>query len=66
VDGPTTAGGDARTGDPTKRHRHDVGAVDHGPRATAAITRGVQGVLGLAIAGTLGLVIYAVVLAASG
>jgi hypothetical protein len=52
-------------GDPTKRHRHDVGAVDHGPVSTAAITRGIQGVLGLAILGTLGLTIYAIVLAAT-
>jgi hypothetical protein len=51
--------------DPTKRHRHDVGLVDHGPKTTEAITRGVQGVLGLAIAATLALVGYAVYLAAS-
>jgi hypothetical protein len=49
--------------DPARRHRHDVGAVDHGPRSTEPITRGIQGVLGLAIAATLALVVYVVVLA---
>jgi hypothetical protein len=53
-------------GDPTKRHRHDVGAVDHGPKSTEEITRGIQGVLGLAILGTLALVLYAVVVVATG
>jgi hypothetical protein len=53
-------------GDPTKRHRHDVGAVDHGPKSTVDITRGIQGVLGLAILATAGLVVYAVVLVATG
>jgi hypothetical protein len=52
--------------DPTKRHRHDVGAVDHGPRSTEGITRGIQGVLGLAILATALLVAYVVVLAISG
>jgi hypothetical protein len=57
---------DGRPRDPTKRHRHDVGAVDHGARTTEPITRGIQGVLGLAILGTLGLTVYAIVLAAAG
>lgn len=52
--------------DPAKRHRHDVGAVDHGPKATEAITRGIQGVLGLVIIATLGLFGYVVYLAARG
>jgi len=52
--------------DPTKRHRHDVGAVDHGPESTEGITRGIQGVLGLAILATVGLVVYALVVAIGG
>lgn len=52
--------------DPTKRHRHDIGLVDHGPRSTEGITQGIQGVLGLAIAATLALVGYVVFLAAAG
>ena len=48
--------------DTTKRHRHDVGKVDHGPHSTEMVTRAIQFVLGAAIAGSAGLVVYAVVL----
>lgn len=44
--------------DPTKKHRHDIGAVDHGPISTEATTRSIQGVLGVCIVLSVALLIY--------
>jgi hypothetical protein len=44
-----------------KKHRHDLGHEDHGPKLAAGTTRGIQILLGLWIALTLCLVIYALV-----
>jgi type IV secretory pathway TrbD component len=43
-----------------RKHRHDLGHEDHGAKLAAGTTRGIQIMLGLWIALTLGLVIYAV------
>ncbi|HWM85941.1 MAG TPA: hypothetical protein VNO33_08880 [Kofleriaceae bacterium] len=50
--------------DPKKKHRHDVGQPDHGAVSTEGMTRSIQGLLLLLIAGSAALVVYAVVLAA--
>ncbi len=47
--------------DERKKHRHDLGQEDHGPKLAAKTTRTIQALLGLWIALTLGLVIYALV-----
>ena len=47
-----------------KKHRHDLGQEDHGSKLAAGTTRAIQGLLGLWIALTLGLVVYALVDAA--
>jgi hypothetical protein len=44
-----------------KKHRHDLGHEDHGPKLAAATTRGIQILLGLWIALTLVFVLYALV-----
>ena len=44
-----------------KKHRHDLGHEDHGPKLAARTTRGIQTLLGLWIALTLVLVVYALV-----
>lgn len=44
-----------------KKHRHDLGEEDHGPKLAARTTRGIQTLLGLWIALTLVLVLYALV-----
>jgi hypothetical protein len=44
-----------------KKHRHDLGHEDHGPKLAAKTTRGIQTLLGLWIALTLVLVVYALV-----
>lgn len=44
-----------------KKHRHDLGHEDHGPKLAASTTRGIQTILGLWIALTLGLVVYALI-----
>jgi hypothetical protein len=44
-----------------KKHRHDLGHEDHGPKLAARTTRGIQTLLGLWIALTLVLVIYAMI-----
>ena len=44
-----------------KKHRHDLGQEDHGPKLAAGTTRAIQTLLGLWIALTLGLVVYALV-----
>ena len=48
-------------GTPRRKHRHDLGHEDHGPKLAAGTTRAIQGLLGLWIALTLGLVVYALV-----
>ena len=45
--------------DPNKKHRHDVGAVDHGPTSTERTTKAIQVVMGTSIALTIALLIYA-------
>ena len=47
--------------DDRKKHRHDLGQEDHGPKLAAGTTRAIQTLLGLWIALTLGLVVYALV-----
>lgn len=48
-------------GTPRRKHRHDLGHEDHGPKVAAGTTRAIQALLGLWIALTLGLVVYAMV-----
>jgi hypothetical protein len=43
------------------KHRHDLGHEDHGAKLAAGTTRGIQMLLGLWIALTFGLVVYALV-----
>lgn len=52
---------DEIAGTPRKKHRHDLGHEDHGPKLAAKTTRGIQTILGLWIALTLALVVYALV-----
>ncbi len=47
--------------DPDKKHRHDVGALDHGPVTTESVTKTIQVILGLSIVGTAALMVYALV-----
>lgn len=49
------------TNEPRRKHRHDLGQEDHGPKLAAGTTRAIQGLLGLWIALTLGLVVYVLV-----
>jgi len=51
----------ARPAGPLRKHRHDLGHEDHGPKLAAGTTRAIQGLLGLWIALTLVLVVYAMV-----
>lgn len=44
-----------------RKHRHDLGHEDHGPRMAAGTTRAIQTLLGLWIALSLVLVVYAFV-----
>jgi hypothetical protein len=44
-----------------KKHRHDLGQEDHGPKLAAGTTRAIQTLLGLWIALTLVLVVYVLV-----
>jgi len=48
-------------GTPRRKHRHDLGHEDHGSRLAAGTTRAIQTLLGLWIALTLLLVVYALV-----
>jgi hypothetical protein len=48
-------------GTPRRKHRHDLGQEDHGPKLAAGTTRTIQALLGLWIALTLVLVVYALV-----
>ena len=52
--------------EPRKKHRHDLGQEDHGPKLAAGTTRAIQTLLGLWIALTVGLVVYALVDASRG
>jgi len=45
--------------DPNKKHRHDVGDVDHGPTATERTTKSLQVVMGVSILLSIALLIYA-------
>lgn len=51
-------------GTPRHKHRHDPGQEDHGPKLAARTTHAIQALLGLWIALTLALVVYALVDAA--
>lgn len=44
-----------------KKHRHDLGQEDHGPVVAVGTTRAIQTLLGLWVALTLALVVYALV-----
>jgi hypothetical protein len=44
-----------------KKHRHDLGQEDHGPKLAAGTTKAIQALLGLWIALTFVLVVYALV-----
>jgi len=48
-------------GTPRRKHRHDLGQEDHGPKLAAGTTKAIQTLLGLWIALTLALVVYALV-----
>jgi hypothetical protein len=48
-------------GTPRKKHRHDLGHEDHGPKLASGTTRAIQGLLGLWIALALLLVVYAMI-----
>ncbi|HUH04454.1 MAG TPA: hypothetical protein VML75_20805 [Kofleriaceae bacterium] len=49
-----------------KKHRHDVGNPDHGPRQTESVTKNIQIVLGATIIATAALTIYALLAAGFG
>lgn len=53
-------------GTPRRKHRHDLGHEDHGPKLAAGTTRAIQTLLGLWIALTLVFVVYALVDGARG
>lgn len=53
-------------GTPRRKHRHDLGQEDHGPKLAAGTTRAIQTLLGLWIALTLVFVVYALVDGARG
>ena len=44
-----------------KKHRHDLGHEDHGPKLAAGTTKAIQTLLGLWIVLTLGFIVYAIV-----
>jgi hypothetical protein len=44
-----------------KKHRHELGQEDHGSKLAAGTTRAIQTLLGIWIALTFGLVVYALV-----
>ena len=52
-DEPTSSG-------PPKKHRHDLGHEDHGSKLAAGTTKTIQALLGLWIALTVALVVYAI------
>lgn len=48
-------------GTPQKKHRHELGHGDHGPKAEAGTTHAIQIILGLWIAMTVVLVVWVLV-----
>jgi hypothetical protein len=48
-------------GTPRKKHRHDLGHEDHGPKVAAGTTKTIQVLLGMWIALTFALVVYVLV-----
>ncbi|MCX5748575.1 MAG: hypothetical protein NT062_39505 [Proteobacteria bacterium] len=46
---------------PRRKHRHDLGHEDHGSKLAAGTTKAIQVLLGMWIAATCGLVVYALV-----
>ena len=44
-----------------KKHRHDLGHEDHGPKVAAGTTRGIQAILGLWIALTFAALVWAMI-----
>jgi hypothetical protein len=52
---------DEYAGTVLKKHRHDLGHEDHGPKIAAGTTRAIQIILGLWIALTLVFVVYALI-----
>jgi hypothetical protein len=62
VSGAMSDAGDVEyPGTPRRKHRHDLGQEDHGPKLAAGTTRAIQTLLGLWIALTLVFVVYALV-----
>jgi len=61
MDGATDDAEHEYPGTARKKHRHDLGHEDHGPKLAAGTTKAIQALLGLWIALTLGLVVYALV-----
>jgi hypothetical protein len=57
---PVTVGNEI-PGTERKKHRHDLGHEDHGPKLAAGTTKTIQALLGLWIALTVGFVVYALV-----
>jgi hypothetical protein len=57
---PVTVGSE-NSGTERKKHRHDLGQEDHGPKLAAGTTKTIQALLGLWIALTIGFVVYALV-----
>ena len=49
------------SGTARKKHRHDLGEEDHGPKLAAGTTRGIQILLGLWVALTMCLVVYVLI-----
>ena len=47
--------------DPEKKHRHDIGSPDHGTVSDQGTTRNIQVVLGIWIAASVALMLYALV-----
>ena len=48
-------------GSARKKHRHDLGHEDHGPKVSAGTTRGIQAILGLWIALTFAALVWAMI-----
>ncbi len=57
----TAIDADEHPGTARRKHRHDLGHEDHGPKLAAGTTRAIQLLLGLWIALTLVFVVYALV-----
>ena len=56
----TPADASLHSGEPRKKHRHDLGQEDHGPKLAAGTTRSIQILLGTWVTLTIVLVLYAV------